>query len=178
VLLRETPRRVHVIGGMASGKTTVGRQVGQYLGAPLYELDKVAYVAGVQQPADARRAEAARIAASPTWVTEGVYLGWIEPILKEANIIVWLDVSWTVAAWRIVRRHVQQSIAGTNKHGGFRRLWRFLGAAHDYYIHQQYPASSDDDGGLSRAATERALAPYLAKVLVCRDLARGQSPLH
>jgi hypothetical protein len=177
MLAARRTQRVHVIGGMGSGKTTVARQVSQYLSAPFYELDRVAYVAGVKRPADVRRAEAARIATSSTWVTEGVYLGWIEPILNEADVIVWLDVPWRVAAWRIVRRHVEQSIAGANKHPGVWRLWHFLGAAHSYYTQQRYPASPEDDAGLSRAASERTLARYLSKVLVCRDLSRGQSPL-
>jgi hypothetical protein len=109
-------------------------------------------------------------------VTEGIYLGWVEPLLERAEAIVWLDVPWRVAAWRIVTRHLAPSLAGKNEHAGWRRLAAFLADARGYYVGRRTPDGPEDDGGLSRAATDRALAPYRAKVVRCRRLARGAIP--
>jgi adenylate kinase family enzyme len=161
------PTRIHIIGGMGSGKTTLAAEVGRQLGLPLHALDDVAYApGGKKQSVDVRQAAAARIARTPAWVTEGVYLGWIEPLLERADLIVWLDVSWHVAVWRIVHRHVVTSWTGTNPHPGWVRLWRFARSARRYYTSDDVPRTGDDDARLTRHATQRALAPYWSKVRV------------
>ncbi|HEX5505296.1 MAG TPA: hypothetical protein VFW96_21945 [Thermomicrobiales bacterium] len=169
-------RRVHVIGGPGSGKTTLARRLGDALGVPTCDLDAVAYPAHRKRPGGERRAEAERIAAGEGWVTEGIYLGWVEPLLERADAIVWLDVPWRVAAWRIATRHLAASLAGTNEHAGWRRLAAFLAEARRYYAGRRVPAGPEDDGSLSRAATDLALGPYRAKVVRCRCLGRGAIP--
>jgi hypothetical protein len=169
-------QRVHIIGGPGSGKTTLARLTSSAVGAPLYRLDEVAYSAQRKQPAPVRRGEAERIAATRAWVTEGIYLGWVESLLRAADTIVWLDIPWRVAARRIVARHVQQSVAGTNEHPGLRRLLRFLGHARAYYRGESVPATCDDDVGISRMATERALSPFSDKVIRCCHLPCGRIP--
>lgn len=168
--------RVHVVGGPGSGKTTLAGHLGAALGVPVYDLDAVAYPTHRKRPGRERQAAAERIAARPVWVTEGLYLGWVEPLLNRADAIVWLDVPWRVAAWRIVTRHFAASVRDTNEHAGWRRLASLLVYAREYYTRERTPRTLDDDEGLSRAATRRALAPYAARVVQCRRLGAGVIP--
>jgi adenylate kinase family enzyme len=159
---------VHIIGGPGSGKSTLARQLGLQLGAEVVELDQVAYGPGGAKRTLAERSASVRdILARPVWITEGIYLWWIEDLLCCADVIVWLDVSFRLAAWRIVTRHVRASLAGTNQHPGLRRLLAFLRGTYRYYAEplSEAPAAADDDGAITRAHTARELGRYATKVV-------------
>lgn len=164
-------RRVHIVGGPGSGKTTLARRLAAAGTRPVYDLDAVAYEAGAgpKRPLALRLADARRIAADPAWITEGIYLWWTDDLLREADAIVWLDLPWRVAARRIVARHARSSLAGTNRHRGFRKLAAFLRSTRRYHLAPPVaPSAPDDDGAITRAATAQALAPYAAKLVHCR----------
>src|SRR2546430_14213743 len=92
-------------------RSVTDRRQNLYTQAPLRllcnDLDAVADEAGggTKRTLVARRALAAAIAQQSGWVTQGVYLWWCEPLARDADRIVWLDVAWRVAASRIMRRH-------------------------------------------------------------------------
>ena len=164
-------RRIHIVGGPGSGKTTLARRLARRLGAVAHDLDGVGYEggAGLKRPLDRRLADVRRIADAPAWVTEGVFLWWTDVLLNRADVIVWLDLPWRVAARRILARHVRSSLAGTNRHRGLGNLLRFLRAARRYYRGPAVaPEAPDDDGAATRAATARVLAAHGEKVVRCR----------
>ncbi|MBV9281848.1 MAG: hypothetical protein JOZ41_17355 [Chloroflexi bacterium] len=160
------------MGGSGSGKTTLARRLAACLEAPVYDLDEIGYEggAGPKRPLEVRLADVARIAAQPAWVTEGVFLWWTDELLDRADVIVWLDIPWRVAAWRIVRRHLGASRAGHNRHPGLRRLIRFLLWVRAYHTATAPapPTAPDDDSAVNRAATAAHLAPYSSKLVHCR----------
>ena len=128
-------RRIHIIGGAGSGKTTLARAIGGARTLPAYDLDAIAYEdgAGAKRSLDARLADVRRIVGQPSWVTEGIFLWWTDELLRNADVIIWLDLPWRIGARRIVLRHLRTSIAGTNRHRGIRNLIRFLRATQRYY---------------------------------------------
>ena len=169
---QDRAQRVHIVGGPGSGKTTVALDLGRRIGVPAYDLDEIGYQggAGDRRPLDARLADVCAIAAQPGWVTEGVFLGWTDELLRAADVILWLDMPWRVAAWRIIARHVRASLAGTNRHPGILRLLRFLRFAMRYYrASEARPVVLDNDGSNSRAATSGHLEPFWGKVVLCRS---------
>jgi len=102
----------------------------------MFDLDEIAYVggAGPKRSLAERLSDISAIQSQPAWITDGIYLFWVDGLLQSADAIVWLDVPWRVAAWRIVVRHVRASLAGTNRHPGFGKLLRFLNGARRYYV--------------------------------------------
>lgn len=56
--------------------------------------------------------------AKDTWIARGAYLDWVEPLLLEADLVVWLDVPWRVASYRIIFRHVRATTARKNRFPG------------------------------------------------------------
>jgi hypothetical protein len=152
--------RILVIGGPGSGKTTLARRIGQQSGLPLYELDDVGYPPDLMTPwtLDDKLRRVDEIAAQDEWIAEGVFLWWTDVLFARAEAIVWIDIPWQIAAFRIVKRHAKASIAGNNRHKGIRRLGQFLMNARRYYVAPEIsPGTPDDDASVTRAATERLL---------------------
>ncbi|MFI7635170.1 hypothetical protein [Nonomuraea sp. NPDC049400] len=167
--------RIHVVGAAGSGKTYLAAAIAAALTADHHELDRVAIrrngdgrqVAPVPWPE--RRAAAAEIAERPRWVTEGIYLGWTEPLFAGADLIVWLDIPWWQATWRITGRHLRKSLRGENEWKGIRLLLRFLWSTRRYYLGLGGdPNREHDDGATDRRMTAAALAPHAVKVMRIR----------
>ena len=172
-------KRIHIIGGSASGKTTLARKIGTRLGIPFYDLDEVGYEGGfgAKRPRDVRISDLESITIQPTWVTEGGSVLWTEMLLQTADTIVWLDLPWRIRRWRIITRHIKADLARNNRHSGYLNLYRF------YIISRQYdrdptifiPQLPDGDGYENRATVVHYLEQYKSKVVHCRtvvDVAR------
>ena len=154
--------RMHIIGGPGSGKTTLAEQLSMYLHIPWYELDTIGWEGGfgTERSLETRIADIVRIAAQPEWVSEGSFLGWTDELFHRAEVIVWLDLPWRIAAWRIISRHARASLTGTNKHRGLIKLYRFLGSCRGYY-----KSKADEH---TREAVARYLTTYAGKLVHCR----------
>ena len=165
-------KRIHIVGGPGSGKTTLAHQLAEKLHAPAYDLDVVAFEhgAGAKRPLDRRLADLRCILAQPRWITEGIYLWWTDGLMSAADNIIWLDPPWRVAAWRIVLRHVRAELAGTNRHRGWLKLIRFVHWTRTYYARTDLPqpTTPEGDGANCRLATVAYLRPYQEKVVHCR----------
>ena len=143
------PRRIHILGGEATGKTTLSRRLGSTLDAPVHNLDAVAWIVGesdlevldprfqpsapvAPRPPEGRRQLVAEIAAGDAWVTEGKYVGWTAPLLERADVIVFLD---HVPTWRatihILARAARSAIREARRRRGRDRFLRFR----DYAVH-------------------------------------------
>lgn len=176
----ENLRRIHVIGGPGSGKTTLAREIGTYLGVKTYELDQIAFTGQDYQerPFSDRVADLHQIAERPAWITEGFFVQWTDELLARANIIVWLDhVSWERGIGRIARRFVQSAIHEAKRRQGLQRFTRFQDYARHVRQFFQVVLSSKAyyAGDLSRTtgriesrlSTATFLTPYKDKVIHC-----------
>lgn len=89
--------RIAIIGNAGSGKSTLARQLSAASGAPVLDLDTVAWEPG--KPAQPRASdEAIRAvrdfcAAHGSWVIEGCYGDLVEAALDGAVELVFLDLS-------------------------------------------------------------------------------------
>jgi adenylate kinase family enzyme len=125
--------KIHILGGSGSGKTTLAERIAARFHVSHHDLDKLGWKYGTNGIAYIEDAFA--IADQPGWVTEGIYLIWVDPLLYQADYIVLLEVSWSVAAWRIIRRHIIKSIRGINPYST-RLLFGFLKNTHDYIVNR------------------------------------------
>jgi adenylate kinase family enzyme len=101
-------RRVSVIGGSCTGKTTLARELAETLGVPHIELDALHHEAGWQEaPADVLRArvDAAFAAAPDGWVADGNYHGKLGTfVLERADTVVFLDLPFGLTLRRVLWR--------------------------------------------------------------------------
>ena len=109
-------RRVSVVGGSCTGKTTTSRELARRLGVPHVELDALHHEPGWQEaPADVLQArlEAALAAAPDGWVVDGNYQGKLGMfVVERADTVVFLDLPHRVALrralWRTASRIVSR----------------------------------------------------------------------
>lgn len=140
----------------------MGRRLSESLEAPFYELDVIGYDggAGAERSLESRLADVAALASQESWIAEGIFIGWTDALAIAADVIIWLDVPWQMACWRIISRHAQASLRGTNKHRGLRKLWNFTNDAKRYYVDPHVR-----DG---REQTSQWLSSYGSNVFRCR----------
>jgi len=167
------------MGGQGSGKTTLAHRLGALLSAPVFELDLVGWKpeTGRERRLEDKLSRVTDIAAQPAWITEGTMLGWTDPLLRAADRIIWLDVPWHVAVWRVLLRHIHADLSGNNRHPGWRRLLRFLWYTRNYYWnrHTSPPPPPDGEGNATRDRTVQRLSAYLEKTIRCRSSADAEA---
>jgi adenylate kinase family enzyme len=121
-------RRVAVIGGSSTGKTTTSRALAARLGVPHIELDALHHDPGWQEAsAEVLRArvEVALAAAPDGWVVDGNYFGKIGSlVLDQADTIVWLDIPYGAAVRRVLRRTSGRILRRTELWNGNRESLR------------------------------------------------------
>ncbi|QXE02187.1 DNA topology modulation protein FlaR [Terribacillus sp. DMT04] len=113
------PQKIHIVGSVGSGKTTLAREMTVQLTVPHYELDNMMWKRSPD--GDVRRSEKLRrqilqdITSRESWIIEGVHTAdWIEESLRQADLIIWLTPAPRVHNIRIAKRYLRQ-ITGLEK---------------------------------------------------------------
>jgi adenylate kinase family enzyme len=121
-------RRVAVIGGSATGKTTLSRELAARLGVPHIELDALHHDAGWQEASAEvfqARVDAAMAAAPDGWVADGNYHGKLgTSVAERADTLVFLDLPQRVAIGRVLRRTFRRSLRREELWNGNRETFR------------------------------------------------------
>jgi adenylate kinase family enzyme len=121
-------RRVAVIGGSSTGKTTVSCELARRLGVPHIELDALHHDAGWQEaPAEVLRGrvDAALAAAPDGWVVDGNYHGKLgTSVLERADTVVFLDLRRHVALRRVLLRTAGRIVSRKELWNGNRETLR------------------------------------------------------
>jgi adenylate kinase family enzyme len=177
------PRRIHITGGAGSGKTTLAGRISHELGIKHHDLDGLALkrLGEAEDPGDAAglvarlAAEVEAIAPSEAWVTDGSYATWVQPLFEHADVIVWLDVPWRVAAFRIPVRHAKAELAGSNRFPGWRRMVRFWFFSRRFYRDTGGEGVNEFGNPRTRSHLAATLRLYEHKLVICRSNADTQS---
>jgi adenylate kinase family enzyme len=106
-----------------------------------------------------------RILELPAWIVDCWYRGWTDQLLQAASVIVWLDLPWLVAAWRIVKRHILADRAGYIPHPGLRRLVAFLRSERRRFTDAPRRLRPLDDGAATWASIANAVGRNQSKLI-------------
>ncbi|MFD2829654.1 DNA topology modulation protein FlaR [Corticicoccus populi] len=136
--------KIHIIGSIGSGKTTIAKTLSVLLAVPHYELDNVVWKrldsGDTKRSISDRDEYLNRLAGSDKWIIEGVHHKWIEPSLKSADLIIFLDIDQSKRKWRIIRRFIKQilRIEKANYKPTI-KIFRFLHNYNQQFDNQQKP---------------------------------------
>ncbi|MDN4492537.1 AAA family ATPase [Ureibacillus aquaedulcis] len=108
-------KRIHIIGSVGSGKTTLAKEISKRLDIPYYELDNVVWIR--DKSGDRRRTEHERekylnsIIQSGSWIIEGVHNeDWVSNCFHSAELIIFLDTKYSIRTYRIIKRFLKQKL--------------------------------------------------------------------
>ncbi|MGC2279059.1 MAG: hypothetical protein WA603_03530 [Candidatus Acidiferrales bacterium] len=100
-------KRVVILGRGASGKSTLAARLGEITGLPVIELDKLFWQSGlIATPRDEWQKVHINLTAQEKWIMDGDLGPYdaLEPRLRPADTILFLDFSLPRCAWRALRR--------------------------------------------------------------------------
>jgi adenylate kinase family enzyme len=121
-------RCVIVIGTTSSGKSTLAEQLSARLGLDFVELDAL-YWQPNWTPAtlEAFRASVETATRSGSWVVAGNYQDVRDLTWPQAQAILWLDYSFPVVFWRLLKRTLRRGITREELWNGNReKFWWHL----------------------------------------------------
>lgn len=108
-------KRIHIIGSVGSGKTTLAKEISSWLDIPYYELDNVVWIR--HKSGDMRRTKQEReeylksILQSDNWIIEGIHNeDWVSDCFNSADLILFLDTKYSIRTYRIIMRFLKQKL--------------------------------------------------------------------
>ncbi|MGP1395873.1 MAG: DNA topology modulation protein FlaR [Inquilinaceae bacterium] len=100
-------KRVMIVGGPGSGKSTLGRLLGERTGLPVFHMDHIHWMSGwVERDRDEKDRLTHEVHARDTWIFEGGYSRTYGERVTRADTFVWLDIPLWLRLWRVLRRSV------------------------------------------------------------------------
>lgn len=102
-------QRVVVVGTSGSGKTTVAAKIAETLGLKHIELDAIHWQENwTELPDDEFREQVAKAIRVDGWVADGNYKPVRDLLWRRADTLVWLDLSFRVVFWRVMKRTLRR----------------------------------------------------------------------
>ncbi|MDM5248585.1 MULTISPECIES: AAA family ATPase [unclassified Lysinibacillus] len=115
------PQKIHIIGSVGSGKTTLAKELSLKFNIPYYELDNVVWTR--KESGDIRRTNQEKIdhlnaiIQTKTWIIEGVHNEeWVAQSFHHADLIIFLDTNYAVRIYRIIKRFILQKMSLEKSH--------------------------------------------------------------
>jgi adenylate kinase family enzyme len=103
--------RISVVGTTGVGKTTVARQLSQWLGYPHIELDALFWESDWQEvPETVFQARVQEAIRQDRWVLDGNYSRIRNLVWNRADTVVYLDYSFLRIFWQLITRTIQRAV--------------------------------------------------------------------
>ena len=122
-------KKICIIGGPGTGKSTLARNIGKKLNLPVYHIDAINYLDNWKQR---NKVERDKIILETTnqssWVMDGTYIGTLNDRINKSDCVIFLDYTTIAQLKGIILRFFKdmgkekQDIPGCKEHWNF---WLF-----------------------------------------------------
>lgn len=158
-------KKIFIIGSPGSGKTTLAKKLSSKLNIPHFDLDNIRYPKSGNKREDHQAAiELNKLISKPSWIIEGIYLSWTKEAIKKADLIIWLDISYQVALYRVVIRFLKNLLTGNLRHG-FKSTLLLIKNLMRYHYPKPGTELNDEDQYITRQKTAHILKDFKDKVI-------------
>ena len=104
--------RIVIMGSTGVGKTTLGKQLSTQLDIPFVELDNLFWLEEWQGRSKSEFQDiVGAYASKESWIMDGNYESVRHIIWSEADTLIWLDYSFGVIFYRLVKRILLRAIS-------------------------------------------------------------------
>lgn len=104
----ENVKRISIIGGPGTGKSTLADNLGRELKLPVYHMDGVNYFPNwVQRDKEDRDRIYIEQINKEQWVMEGTYRSTLEPRMERTEVTIYLDFPSIVRAKNVLSRYLK-----------------------------------------------------------------------
>lgn len=101
-------KRISIIGGSGTGKTTLTNNLGNKLNIPIYHLDGCHHLENwVVRDSDERDKMIIDIMNKNKWIMDGTYTSTLEQRLKKSDLIIYLDYSSLAQLKGVLGRYIK-----------------------------------------------------------------------
>lgn len=120
--------RIAIIGCGGSGKTVLGRRLGDLRDIPVTHLDVIYHDHEWNELPSGKFTEIQQVlVAAPRWIIDGNYATTLPIRLAAADTVIFLDLSPVACLWGIARRRVRDRGGQHDQTGVYDRItWQFL----------------------------------------------------
>ncbi len=118
-------KRIWIFGGIASGKTTLAKEISKILKIDYYTTDDIAYKdnKGIKFNEKERDAKLKKIAKRNEWVIEGTHKRkWILPAFKKTDLVILLQFPRIILIKRIILRYIKRK----RKNKEIKKFWKMI----------------------------------------------------
>lgn len=104
--------KIVIMGSTGVGKTTLGKQLSTQLDIPFVELDNLFWLEDWQGRSKSEFQDiVGAYASTESWIMDGNYESVRTIIWSEADTLIWLDYSFSVVFYRLVKRILLRAIS-------------------------------------------------------------------
>ncbi len=87
-------KKISIIGGSGTGKTTLSNNLGKSLNLPIFHIDGINYLPNwVQRDKSERDKIILEITSKDRWIIDGTYRSTLEERIKRSDLVIYLDYS-------------------------------------------------------------------------------------
>jgi len=111
----KTIQKIHIIGGVGSGKTYAARRIAEMLEIRAHDLDNIFWdntdkSYNIKAIPEVRDQKLKEILFSDSWIIEGVYYQWLKESFQQADVIIILKPHYIICTFRIISRFIKRKI--------------------------------------------------------------------
>lgn len=120
--------KIYIIGCSCSGKTTLADKLSKKLGLQHIELDRYWWLPGWQErdKEEFRQLVQKKLLSLQNWIVDGNYSRVRDLFLKEADLIIWLNLPFITVFLRSITRSIKRAWTKEEICNGNRENWKNL----------------------------------------------------